>query len=90
MVCRLSVDWQYFNMEPVSDDSAAQDDENHYDAGFNMQFMANIQPVTLKTDKFRPLLAKTCEINDLQVCPPGCKGCENCARLTQLIEIANG
>ena len=53
-----------------------------------MGFFANIRPVTINPSLLDPLLAKTREILELQTCPPGRRGCNNCQRLDQLIDIS--
>lgn len=75
--------------EPVTDDATARNDDYLNETGFLMEFSAHIRPVKLASEMIPPLLAKVREVYDLN-CPPESRdGCENCALLQGLIDVAN-
>lgn len=74
-------------MEPVTDESAVDDEANHRDDGFAMGFNANIHKVALDLNIIPPLLARTREIHELNSAPSGCEGCNDCQRLEGLLEV---
>jgi len=75
--------------EPVTDSSSCCDDANMTKDGFNLRFSISVLPVALKPEAIPRMMRNAREILDLNGPPNGLKGCENCARLRQLITIAS-
>jgi len=76
--------------EPVTDDATAAKDTYHTRSGFLMEFSAHIRPVDLTPHKIPLLLAKVREIVDQKRPPESREGCEDCALLQNLFELARG
>jgi hypothetical protein len=74
--------------EPVTDNAAAAKDSNQTPSGFLMAFSAHIRPVDLAPHTIPPLLAKVREIHDRKRPPQPRAGCEDCALLQSLIDVA--
>ncbi|MFZ0963830.1 MAG: PD-(D/E)XK nuclease family protein [Terriglobia bacterium] len=74
--------------EPVTDEAAAAKDANQTGTGFMMEFSAHIQHVDLSPGKIPPLLAKVREIYGRKRPPQPQEGCEDCALLQGLIDVA--
>lgn len=75
-------------MEPVTDEGAIQDVDNHTAAGFRMHFAATAHEVALRPEILKPLLQEVRALTELECAPPAAVGCENCAQLTTLSELA--
>jgi hypothetical protein len=75
--------------EPVTDNAAAAKDGNLTQAGFVMEFSSHILPVDLEPKKTPELLAKVRNIYDRERPPESRAGCEDCARLRDLIAVAS-
>ena len=73
--------------EPLTDQSAADLEANHDEAGFSMGFAAKIKQLVLNTEMVHPLLGRAREILDLQVAPSGRRGCKECEKLDGLIAL---
>jgi hypothetical protein len=76
--------------EPITDDAAASKDGNQTNTGFVMEFSAHIRPVDLSPENIPPLMARVREIYDRKRPPSPRKGCNDCARLQDLIRLAGG
>ena len=76
--------------EPVTDDATAAKDGNQTNTGFLMEFSAHIRQVDLSPENIPPLLARVREVYDRKRPPNPRKGCNDCARLQDLIRLAGG
>lgn len=76
-------------MEPVTDESAAANSENHNEDGFDMGFSAHVLEVKHDPSIITPLLMKTREIYELEKAPSAGRDCNNCQLLVSLIDVAN-
>jgi hypothetical protein len=74
-------------MEPVTDEFSALADNNVREAGFAMEFRANIHPLTINPGVVTPLLHRVREIYDLPTAPDGLEGCKNCAYNEELAAL---
>jgi len=74
-------------MEPVTHEQAASDAGNQRPDGFAMGFAAHIHPVALEPDVIPTLLKRVAELVSLENPPAGRPGCEDCARLSGLLEL---
>ena len=76
--------------EPMTDDDAASDDDNHNGEGFALGFSVRVVPVPLNAAMLGPLMARTRELYQLEECPTGRGGCKDCQQLGSLLELATG
>ena len=76
--------------EPVTDDATAAKDGNQTNTGFLMEFSAHIRRVDLLPENIPPLLARVREIYDRKRPPNPKDGCNDCARLQDLLRLAGG
>jgi hypothetical protein len=74
--------------EPVTDNATAEKDANQTPSGFLMEFSAHIRRVDLAPATIPPLLAKVREIYDRKRPPKRREGCQDCALLQSLIDVA--
>lgn len=74
-------------MEPVTDEFTAIADNNVREAGFAMEFRANIHPLTINPGVVTPLLHRVRAIYDLPTAPLGLADCENCQYTNDLVAM---
>ena len=74
--------------EPVTDDEAAGREANLTKDGFVMEFSAQLLQVDVIPELVPRLLRRVREIHDSRRPPRGVSGCEDCARLRDLISVA--
>ena len=76
-------------MEPITDDMAANEDENRRNSGFAMGFSASVHPIRLDIDMISPLLREARQIYNLNMPPPGRLDCQNCQLVDELTRIVD-
>ena len=73
--------------EPRTEQTDADLEANHDDAGFSMGFAAKIKPLELNPGMIHPLLERAREILDSKTPPPARRGCKDCEKLDALIGL---
>ncbi len=76
--------------EPVTDDSAAEDDGNMLERGFRLPFSSYILRVERKPELIPSLLRRVQRILGSDTLPSPVAGCKDCDRLANLVRIASG